>query len=291
MELSKFRALDINLANNKILVIPNELCSKPGWMQGQVGTIGGCSAILCPAGTFNQFGHESDSAPCDQCDLLQDDPYLGHVNCENFSSERNTLLKLYEGAGGEFWENSTNWLTEAPICSWQGVKCSDGDKQDLEGVVALQLEENGLSGTLPSEVWTLPALRTLNVKKNNGLHVDLNGLSSASDTLEVLDVSSTTISSLSGLGSATNLKQLGIDGNRLKGTFPLEILQLSGSLEMLYMANNLFYGTLPTELGLMTKLNTLQLQGNDFLSTIPTELGLLQDLRILGKLRHGREFS
>lgn len=282
MELNHFASLDINLADNEILEIPEELCSKGGWMEGRAQAVGNCSAILCPAGTFNQFGRASEGNPCLPCLHLEGSLFLGHTHCENFTSERDTLNKLYDGTGGEFWTNSTNWRSEAPICSWEGVFC-DGDLQDSEGIKAIQLGKNGLTGTLPSEVWKLPALRYLNVKENPDLTVSFEGLANAADSLEVLNVGETQLSNVNGISAATQLKELHVTGNNLKGTFPNEILALSDTLEYLYIADNLFYGTLPTELGKMTKLKAFYAFNNDFLSTIPTELGLLEDLETLSK--------
>jgi hypothetical protein len=63
-------------------------------------------------------------------------------------------------------------------------------------------------------------------------------------------------------------------------------LKLSDTLEALYIGFNLYYGTLPTQLGDMSKLQIFNAFGNDFLSTIPTELARLENLRTLGKSVH-----
>lgn len=283
LELKRFGMLDINLADNKILNIPSELCSLGGWMQGKVELVGNCSAILCPKGFFNQFGHESPGIPCLPCDHLINDPYLGHTQCENFTSERDTLNKIYVNTGGEFWTNSTNWKSETPICSWHGVSCENGNPQDAEGITSLRLDNNGLSGTLPSEVWTLPALRYLSLQNNPNLVINFNGLSRAAAMLEVLSLSETGLRSMKGISAASSLKELHVTGNRIKGTFPDELFALSQSLESLHITDNLFYGSLPTKLGKLTKLQELHAFQNDFLSTIPSELGRLEYLRVLGR--------
>jgi Leucine-rich repeat (LRR) protein len=217
LELAKFDKLDLNLAGNDIEEIPNDLCHIAGWMQGNVGTVGNCSAILCPAETFNQFGRRSPGSPCLECSHLEDVIFLGQTRCENFTSERETLNSLYFATGGEFWNNNTRWQTEAPICSWDGVLCEDGDLQDTEGITTIRLEENGLSGTLPSEVWTLPSLRYLSVKGNPGLQVNFEGLANVADTLETLYLSGVRMSSLDGVSQATSLRKLHLTGNDLKG--------------------------------------------------------------------------
>ena len=283
VELKRLGSLDINLADNKIIQIPPELCKLGGWMDGKAEIVGNCNAILCPQGTFNQFGHESPGNPCIQCGLLADDPFLGHTQCENYTSERETLSKIYEQTGGPFWVNASNWNSEAPICSWEGISCEDGNLQDAKGVTSIHLDGNALTGTLPSEVWTLPALRYLSLKNNPHLAISLNGLRNAAQTLEVLYLSETRLSSLNGISGAARLKELHLTGNGIKGTFPSELFTLSNTLESLYIANNLFYGTLPAKLGKMTNLRAFYASNNDFLSMIPSELGRLKNLQVLGK--------
>lgn len=279
--LGAFEFLEINLAGNQIESIPGEFCDKDGWMQGNNGLIDNCNAILCPPGTFNQFGFETPTTKCIPCNHLEVKKYLGQTHCDDFASERETLVRLFQATGGEFWENNENWNTDAPICSWWGLRCEDGDLQDEEGVTSIILDQNGLSGTLPS-IWSLPRLREFQVSGNPDLYIDLKSMHSV-DSLEVLQLSQVKLVSLGNLAAATNLKDLYISENDMRGTFPSELFQLSNTLESLYMSQNFFVGTLPTMIGKLSKLKRLDLFSNDFLSTIPSELGSLSELEILGK--------
>ena len=216
--LHQFTDLNINLAGNRITGIPPELCDRDQWNDGNVGVVGDCSAILCPAGTFNQFGKQSPANPCLSCSHLKDVTFLGQTRCANFTSERVTLSALYEATGGEFWNSSTSWLSEAPICSWKGVLCEDGDLQDTKGVTSIKLADNGLVGSLPSVIWTLPSLRVLNIQSNPRLEVNFNGIHNAATHLEVLDVSHVKMTSLHNVAYARSLKELHVAGNNLKGT-------------------------------------------------------------------------
>jgi len=278
--LVKFENLDLNLAGNQIEKIPPELCAIEGWMNGMVKTVGNCSAILCPQGTFSQHGYHTPDDPCLPCTHLELVPYLGQNHCENFSSEGVTLDILYDALGGEFWDDNEGWKTNAPICSWKGVLCQDGDRQDTSGITAINLSENGLEGTLPSEVWTLPTLRRLNVKGNPELLVRLDGLQKAK-ALEVMNLSEVRLPSMNGISQASNLKILHATGNQLNGEFPEELFQLSDTLESLFLAYNLFNGPIPTRIGELTKLEAFYAFKNDFISTIPTEVGLMTNLKVL----------
>lgn len=216
--LSRFESLDINLAGNRIEKIPGELCAIGGWMQGVSELVGNCSAILCPKGTFNQLGHATPESRCMPCSHLSESYYLGNTNCEAFSSERQTLGQIFVATGGEFWKENELWQSDAPICSWSRIHCEEGDLQDNQGVTTIQLDENDLYGTLPSVIWTLPALRHLSVSGNPNLQVDLKHLEHASNTLEALRLSNVKIPALDGLAGASSLRFLHVSDNQLKGT-------------------------------------------------------------------------
>eukprot|EP00540_Astrosyne_radiata_P007064 CAMPEP_0116869440 /NCGR_PEP_ID=MMETSP0418-20121206/27762_1 /TAXON_ID=1158023 /ORGANISM="Astrosyne radiata, Strain 13vi08-1A" /LENGTH=468 /DNA_ID=CAMNT_0004505539 /DNA_START=336 /DNA_END=1742 /DNA_ORIENTATION=- len=63
--------------------------------------------------------------------------------------------------------------------------------------------------------------------------------------------------------------------DELHGTLPRELIFLSDSLEQLILRNSHVGGTIPTEYGLLTKLQSLDVASNSLTGTIPTELGSL----------------
>lgn len=65
--LSRFQMLRVYLIDNMIDDIAPELCGKDFWFFGEVRQFG-CNAILCPRGTYNQWGRQiSDAFPCLPC--------------------------------------------------------------------------------------------------------------------------------------------------------------------------------------------------------------------------------
>ena len=65
--LSRFQMLRFYLIDNMIDDIAPELCGKEGWFFGEVRQFG-CDAILCPRGTYNQWGRQISAAfPCLPC--------------------------------------------------------------------------------------------------------------------------------------------------------------------------------------------------------------------------------
>jgi Leucine-rich repeat (LRR) protein len=83
-EFQRFENLNIDLHNNKIDAMPNVLCKKSSWNDGDVGTYG-CDALLCPPGTTNVIGRSSfESQKCDRCRSAV--PYFGQVDCVGHSA-------------------------------------------------------------------------------------------------------------------------------------------------------------------------------------------------------------
>ncbi|HKJ27909.1 MAG TPA: hypothetical protein VJ965_09745 [Anaerolineales bacterium] len=74
--------------------------------------------------------------------------------------ECEALVALYNATGGSSWSNATGWLQSSDVCTWHGVGCSDGH------VIALDLFNNNLSGSLPIEIGGFPYLRTLTLNDN-----------------------------------------------------------------------------------------------------------------------------
>lgn len=77
--LTRFNKLDIALEGNLISGLPSQYCQKNQWIDGLVDHFG-CNAILCPPGTFNEFGHQmSSTTPCVPCSSSK---YYGATTCD-----------------------------------------------------------------------------------------------------------------------------------------------------------------------------------------------------------------
>ena len=78
----------------------------------------------------------------------------------------------------------------------------------------------------------------------------------------------------------TNLEYIDLFLNELTGTIPTEIGSLS-RLDYFDFDSNFLSGTIPTELGSATLLRSAWLNNNNFTGTVPTELALLTNLEFL----------
>ena len=65
------------------------------------------------------------------------------------------LVALYDATNGPGWRESTGWLAGTTPCSWYGVTCVDS------AVTRLELDDNGLTGSIPAELGDLSSLSGL----------------------------------------------------------------------------------------------------------------------------------
>lgn len=100
-------------------------------------------------------------------------------------------------------------MTDNPICSWFGITCEDETADS--GVMEVELESNSLETEDPDKVsalfFDLPNLRKLDLRGNDKLQLKLDDIWKPTQ-LESLHISATGITSIVGIGMATNLKEL-----------------------------------------------------------------------------------
>ncbi len=210
------------------------------------------------------------------------------------------LMALYNSADGANWTTNTNWGSSLPLDNWHGVTTdADGRVTDLE------LDDNNLVGTLPSELRSLTSLTSLMLSENklSGNIPNLSGLSQLEHldlgdnqlngtlpgwlgdltTLEVLSLGGNQFNgTIPNLGNLTNLRELHLDHNELSGAIPRWVSDLS-NLEQLYLDDNQLRGTVP-DLSRLTNLTELSLSGNPLSGPFPD----VSRLTNLQKLNLGR---
>lgn len=90
---------------------------------------------------------------------------------------RLVLAYLYGAWGGKDWVHITNWTSHESECDWKGIICDDEERITelslvntiakgsietrigaLRDLQRLNLADNGLTGTIPMELWHLPHL-------------------------------------------------------------------------------------------------------------------------------------
>ena len=191
-------------------------------------------------------------------------------------TDRDILVAFYEATGGPQWENNTNWLTDAPLRDWHGVSVREDGR-----VFRLRLPDNGLEGTIPSELSSLSSLRRLTLWENRLTGRIPTQLGNLSDLLDLdLGGNRLTGSIPTELGNLSRLGNLDLRDNDLTGRIPAELGGLT-NLRGLYLFNNDLGGPIPPRLGQLSDLNRLNLGDNQLSGPIPPELGSLEGLEQL----------
>ena len=278
-DLARFDDLRLYLAGNEITEIPFVLCEKALWMDGEVQR--GCDALLCPPGTFNQFGRRvSDDDQCVLCAFNSSTQFFGSISCgesseEDTIDERSILFSFYNALGGQNWNIKNGWEEDnLSICSWYGIFCSS--ENGVDTVTEIKLPSNGLSGIVPPLLFHLPNLKKLNLH-DNAVDLFFEGIGLA-PVLEEMLVDSTSLSTLKGIAQLENLRILHIQNNKFSGQdIPTGLFTLL-KLEQLHMSNSEFSGTLPTTIGDLTSLQQFFCHKNNLSGEIPSEVGRLTKL-------------
>ena len=233
------------------------------------------------------------------------------IRVENL--DRAALVALYHATNGPNWVNSENWLTDAPLGEWYGVRT---DAPGSGRVTGLFLHgrfvrdsggwvSHGLSGALPSEIGNLNELLELELHSNDlsgrippelgkltklqhlSLHHNLlsGPIPPEFGDLAELAVLSVSQNELSGpipkqFGNLTKLAVMDFRKNKLVGPIPEGLGNLV-HLQRLDLSTNRLSGPIPPALGTLAKITSLHLSWNQLSGPIPHELGNLADLRYL----------
>mmetsp|Transcript_11278 Transcript_11278/g.18140 ORF Transcript_11278/g.18140 Transcript_11278/m.18140 type:complete len:330 (+) Transcript_11278:1-990(+) len=148
-------------------------------------------------------------------------------------------------------QGTNAWLSPGNECAWGGVGC---DTEDI--VTRLEMEQNGVAGTLPFELNRLQNLRNL-----------------------LLEEGILTGTIPSELGEIRALEQIDLNFNLIQGPIPEELYSLT-NLRQLDLNDNEFSGTISTSIGNLSRLTFFQIENNQFTGTVPTSLGMLNALEV-----------
>ncbi|CAI7788871.1 unnamed protein product, partial [Closterium sp. NIES-54] len=144
------------------------------------------------------------------------------------------------------------WAAGSDCIEAQGLVCDSN-----RGIVSITLNSSGLAGSIPTAIFTLTTLNSLDLSHNF-----LNGSIPQS------------------LGSANQVTSLDLSGNNLEGSIP-PTLGLLTNLASLHLGTNALDGTLPMELTFLSAISYLNMTGNSLRGRIPGGVSRLSELAFL----------
>ena len=230
-----------------------------------------------------------------------------HADHPHLVDDCAVLLELQPTLAGTA---TLNWGANTALSSWDGITV--GSLDGIQRVTELDMDGQGLNGTIPSQLGQLSALRELRLAWGNQLTGSIPAELGRLTRLTFLNLAANHLSGpippelgsigpqlthlvlsapqplpngvgLTGsipaqLGNLSGLTSLYLDGNRLTGSIPPRLGRLL-KLSWLSLTRNRLTGAIPTQLGELTNLTNLRLEDNQLSGPIPSQLNRLTNLR------------
>ena len=209
------------------------------------------------------------------------------------------LVALYQSTEGSSWTDKSNWL-QGPVSSWFGISVNQEGR-----VTEVDLQGNGLFGSLSEDIGQLSALENLDLSDNflfgivpesigdlssmNRLSLWGNGLSGSipNTIVNLIQLEDVLLfaNQFDGpipdaFGSLPVLNRLYLDQNQFTGEIPVTLAGASNLTE-LFLDFNQLTGEIPPQLSTLSSMKSLALGNNQLEGEIPEELGDLQQLNVL----------
>lgn len=276
----------------------------------------GCSAILCPPGTFHPDGSASivgGCQPCPKTDLAEEfepklSTVLGRASCESNRfligdqnvdgdvSQREALRLMYYEMNGNGWGEKFGTWREPKVdeCELAGITCNgcgEVSKIDLSEA-NLCLDSNSTSpktevdcGGIPAQIKYFNASLEAFIAPNRPfLTGNIPSEFGALTELKILDLHGCPMlggSIPSELGQlSTKLQQLDLSGTSINGTLPNEMFDML-MLEKIDLSMTRLTGSLPSEIGYLRRLKELRISRTQLNGTLPSTMGELRSIENL----------
>ncbi|TYH19006.1 hypothetical protein ES288_A05G318500v1 [Gossypium darwinii] len=190
------------------------------------------------------------------------------VTTRNLTTDQSVLLEFKHQINDPYGILIDNWTTSHSFCNWIGVTCGARHNR----IVALNLPNMNLTGTIPPELGNLSFLASLNLS-GNGFHGDLPGELGHLSRLKLVDLSFNFFTGKipSSFGRLNQVSDLVLSNNNLTGAIPHEISNLL-NMRTLDLASNKLYGPIPSSIYNISSLRKISLSLNSLSGKIPDDM-------------------
>ena len=133
----------------------------------------------------------------------------------------------------------------------------------LSNLKYFTIRRSGISGTIPSQLFSIPSLVSIDIEGAIGINGTLPSMGKLSN-LQLLDVSSLALSGSipsSIVAAQSSLQKFDVSRTPIAGTLR-DVVKLT-KLTSLNLGNTRLTGTIPTQVGKLTDLSSLALYGTD----------------------------
>lgn len=198
--------------------------------------------------------------------LLESSPAAANVYFSLRMNDSLALIELYDSTAGTNWTNKTNWKTGNPLDTWYGISLTN------DRVTDITLEDNNLTGSIPSGIGELIMLRYINLG-NNQISSSIPNAMYGLTNLEFLLLWNNTLSGFlsPSIGNMAALRQISLENNQLSGFLPPELGDLTEVFYLNLSVNN-FSGNIPSNIGNMANLEQAYLFGNTLSGEVPSQI-------------------
>ncbi|KAL2540841.1 putative LRR receptor-like serine/threonine-protein kinase [Abeliophyllum distichum] len=192
-------------------------------------------------------------------------------------TDRQALLKFKDGISNDPLRILSSWNSSIHFCHWQGVACGSRHQR----VVRLDLESQGLTGSISPYIGNLSFLRRLYLDNNTFMHEIPQEIGHLRRLRHLwLNNNSITGEIPANITACSDLRDIDFSYNKLEGKIPLMFGFLS-SIETLYLDHNKLIGSIPFSIGNLSSMVELFLSSNNLSGIVPDSFGQLKNLQSL----------
>ncbi|GMI63605.1 hypothetical protein like AT3G47570 [Hibiscus trionum] len=191
------------------------------------------------------------------------------VSVRNLNTDQFELLQFKDRIADPQNVLAISWNASNSVCKWAGVSCGGIH----ERVVALNLTNMNLTGTIPPHLGNLSFLHSLDLSSNHFY----GHLPKQLGQLHRLRLAQFSYNGLNGeiptsIFNISSLKIISFAYNNLSGNLPDDLCQHLPNLEALHLKTNELSGNIPSSIGECINLQILSLSVNKFRGIIPTSI-------------------